>query len=199
MTLMGAFMVLLGIIVICSIFGAVTILLAFYAFLILIFVVAPLVELFFLVRRIRRRSFGEVGVGLLLLFLFNSFISWCAYTAIYPPDSFYEDEFLGVSGLTFPPSGDVVFADATYPDLHGDYCSACLIDVDSTDYSLLQEKCKTDTSGGFCGSPSWYALVKHLGYDPEFSALQRKEEGDTYTLWGLLKNRRSVIVYRSSS
>ncbi len=169
------------------------------AVLITIFILAPLAELSFLVFRIRRKSFGWLEVLILCLLLVNCLLSYGVYSMIYPPDSFYENEFRNVTGLDFPSSGDVVFGDASVPDLHGDYYSACLIDVDSVDYRQLSQLCDNDTSATFIGSSSWHAMEKCLGHKPKFSTVHMNWEDDKFTLWGILEDRSSVVVYRGSS
>ncbi len=53
------------------------------------------------------------------------------YIAFYPPDSFYEEDFLELTGVEFPESGEILYGEASYPDIHGDYQSAFIAKVDS--------------------------------------------------------------------
>jgi hypothetical protein len=192
-------MVLLTIFILSPLAHMNALVLIFFAVLITIFIIAPLAELSFLVYRIRRRFLGWLEVLIFCLFLVNCLLSYGVYSMIYPPDSFYENEFRNVTGLDFPPSGAVVFGDRSFPDLHGDYGSVCVIDVDRGEFDRLRQLCGNDTSASFCGSTEWDAFEEYLGHKPKYSAVHMNREGDMFTLWGILEDPQAVVVYRISS
>lgn len=75
---------------------------------------------------------------------FTVYLGYSAYTAIYPTDSFYLSEFKEVTLREAPKSATVINKDASYPDFHGDYCSASLITVSNDDYALLLSELTND-------------------------------------------------------
>ncbi len=101
--------------------------------LIFIFVALIPVGLSFLVFRYLRKK-GYRLVGLILMVAVILWTIYSSYTAFYPTDGFYEDEFEHNTNLEFPKSGDIVAKDASYPDLHGDYSAAALFKVDKNDF-----------------------------------------------------------------
>jgi hypothetical protein len=89
----------------------------------------------------RRR--GHVGrqiswVILCLTIVIAAVFSFEAYKKTYPLESFYKEEFVKVTGLDFPSSGQFLFKEASYPAFNGDYESCALIEVSMEDYMKLR-------------------------------------------------------------
>jgi hypothetical protein len=85
------------------------------------------------------------GYGRLANYIFSAlaiFIVYNIYTAIYPTDSFYKDEFEYCFKMKFPKSGEIIAKDASYPDLHGDYCMAFVSELSEKDYKDLEDHFK---------------------------------------------------------
>lgn len=78
----------------------------------------------------------------LLLPLFCA--SYLAFTAVYPTDDFYFDEFETITSRKIPTSAKVLEKSATYPDLHGDYESNATITLSSSDYQQLFQQIQQD-------------------------------------------------------
>lgn len=75
---------------------------------------------------------------------FALFLGWQTYTAIYPDDSFYLVEYQIVTGRLAPPNAKVIEKHASYPDLHGDYCSFSRISLPPTAYGSLMSELSKD-------------------------------------------------------
>ena len=75
---------------------------------------------------------------------FALFLCWQTYIAIYPDDSFYLVEYQTVTGRLAPPNSEVIEKHATYPDLHGDYCSFSRISLPASSYGSLMSDLKKD-------------------------------------------------------
>lgn len=73
-----------------------------------------------------------------------AFLSYQVYTAIYPSDDFFLGEFAEVTLRKPPSSATVVAKSASYPDLHGDYCSFSRIQIDPSSYAQLLQELATD-------------------------------------------------------
>jgi hypothetical protein len=58
-------------------------------------------------------------------------------TAIWPMESFYVDEFENNSGMSIEIKS-VLYKDSSYPDMHGDYFSLAVFEVDSLDLLKLK-------------------------------------------------------------
>jgi len=67
-------------------------------------------------------------------------LCYFVYTAFYPTDSFYKDDFVEVTGTEFPETGDILYKIASYPNIHGDYQSAIVVKVDTDFYKALPDK-----------------------------------------------------------
>ena len=70
----------------------------------------------------------------------GTYIAYSVITAIWPPNSFYIDEFNYRSGLALPDAADVLDKDSSYPDFHGDYFSKAVIRLDQRDFVKLKSK-----------------------------------------------------------
>jgi hypothetical protein len=81
---------------------------------------------------------GYKKVGLALLATVTIWTIYSVYTAFYPTDSFYKDEFENNTGLKFPKSGDILTKDASYPDIHGDYSATAIFKTDNNDFNEIQ-------------------------------------------------------------
>ena len=84
-------------------------------------------------------------VGLAILATITIGTIYFSYTAFYPTNSFYEDEFEDNTGLDFPNSGDILTKDASYPDLHGDYSATALFKIDQNDFNFILNSIQKNT------------------------------------------------------
>ena len=80
-------------------------------------------------------------IGELASFLIGLFLIVNIYLAIWPPNSFFYDEFELNSGLSIRHNSTVLKKHASYPDFHGDYQSWAVFKYESIDLDSL--------SGGF--------------------------------------------------
>lgn len=80
---------------------------------------------------------GYNKIGFVILATVTIWTVYSAYTAFYPTDSFYKDEFKYNTGLDFPTSGDILAKDASYPDHHGDYSATALFKTDKNDFNKI--------------------------------------------------------------
>jgi hypothetical protein len=77
----------------------------------------------------------------LIIYIFSAYQ---AYTAVYPTDSFYENEFKTVTFREIPKSAEIVKSTASYPDFHGDYGSSAQIKLTKIDYKKLLKEISSD-------------------------------------------------------
>jgi hypothetical protein len=86
------------------------------------------------------RKVNLVYVGL----LFVTVIA-ITYTALFPGEEFYAEEFKTVTLRELPDSAEFISKQADYPDFHGDYCSHSIIKLTKTDYNKLLSEIKKDS------------------------------------------------------
>jgi hypothetical protein len=88
---------------------------------------------------------GYKIIGLTILATVTIWTIYSTYTAFYPTDDFYEEEFEYNTGLDFPTSGDILTKNASYPDLHGDYSATALFKTDSKDFKKILTAIQKDS------------------------------------------------------
>lgn len=122
------------------------------------------------------------------------------YTAIYPLESFYKEEFKKVTGLDFPASGRFLFKDASYPSWQGDYESCAIIEVSREDYVMLRSKMqKQQHTQNPIASECSDNLSKMLGnvtfVGEHFGGNAIRH--DKYMYWALIAERPQAIIHYS--
>ena len=166
-------------------------------------VAGPFVFLFALYRRWQKRS-RKATVFLILAGLLLPF-SYLCYEAFYPSDSFYKEEFVTLTKLPFPVTGDIIKKSASYPDQHGDYAACARIEVSPTEYDRLLKHFANNPSYAydsthFIGGEEFYSVANSIGKN---DYLSRFAAGDAiegaYVFIGFLDDRKTIIVYRVSS
>jgi hypothetical protein len=126
------------------------------------------------------------------------------YTAFFPTDSFYKDEFVYNTGIDFPESGIIQKKDSWYPDLHGDYWSAAIAEFPEEDYEKLygtissSEKFEVDTTRQGIGiTADFQKLVSHIPKE-DIEIVYVKKRGEWFKV-AFLKDKKTIIFERSSS
>jgi len=150
-------------------------------------------------RFIKRRAYPKEvrTLALVPIIVLGYFI----YIAIYPSDSFYERDFLEVTGLEFPENGHIKYKTTSFPDNFGDYTSISVSRVDSSFYkNLPQELIKQ----GFTqetlqtGSREFRQAEKRLGTLNIQKSFSFEEDGGVYYFVAFIDDGHSLIVQRSS-
>ncbi|MFN0187505.1 MAG: hypothetical protein ACKVQV_02255 [Bacteroidia bacterium] len=102
-----------------------------------------LIGLAYLVSRwLTKKGYKKTGITILTTVTIS--IVYFSYTAFYPTDSFYEDEFEDNTGLDFPLTGNILFKNASYPDQHGDYSATALFKVSKKDFNHILTAIQSD-------------------------------------------------------
>jgi hypothetical protein len=119
------------------------------------------------------------------------------YVAIYPLDSFYKDDFKTITGVDLDKSAIIKRKNASYPDVHGSYCSCALIKLDKQAYTSLLDKVKSDTS--FNGtdeisSEEYEYVTEHKDIDYLYKAIELDSDNE-YKFIGFLKDGRTIIIH----
>ena len=113
-------------------------------FIVVIGLIFLLLRLFIkLMKRLYRKGYKTLAILIPLSIALVG--GYEIYTALYPPDSFYVEDFERYSGIKYPSSGKILKKTATYPDSHGKYISAALIQFSAADFQKLKNKINSDS------------------------------------------------------
>jgi len=110
--------------------------------LIFLIIIIPVGLTYLVYRWLTKKGYKIIGLTILATISIWSIYSF--YTAFYPTDSFYEDEFKNNTGLDFPKSGDFLTKDASYPDIHGDYSATALFRTNKNEFNLILNSIQMD-------------------------------------------------------
>ena len=128
----------------------------------------------------------------LLIALTVLIATYHTYTAFYPTDSFYYDEFKRVTLREIPKSARIIEKEASYPDFHGDYSSECKIKLSKEDYLKLFNAIIKDKRFGKV-SQSGYLKIRN-----QYASLifERNEIGneDCYLQISFLIDKETILV-----
>jgi hypothetical protein len=99
---------------------------------------------------------GLKNIAKIFITLCLAFFSYNIYTAFFPNESFYIEEYEINTNLNFPKNVKFISKYASYPDIHGDYISICLVQLSATEFYKLYNKVVNDSS--FIADESIYCL-----------------------------------------
>lgn len=160
----------------------------------------PILIIYLLYRFLRKR-FGKLAI-LLPLFIFG-LIVYGIYSVIFPDDDYFRGEFQFITGISLPENAIIQKKATSLPiDLHGDYCSSALIEVDEDTYSQILEQVKADTrfnTHELIGSEELSTVV---GGNENYRSLSfiysaaRRAKADDYNFIGFLDGGRTLLFER---
>jgi len=159
-----------------------------FIFLLLIFSIISIIP-FLILKYIRERYspkykyFSNIKLGLYIFIIAASLAFQQSYTAVYPNDSFYYDEFEYVTNRKIPESAKIKFKDSSYPDFHGDYFSKSIIELSQPDYNKLLKGIQNDKT-----------LIKSIENDCKVFERRIIGEEDRYLFVRFLNDRKTIIV-----
>ena len=153
------------------------------------------------------RWFSKLGyryVAIVVLLCGYSYLCYSIYTAIYPTDDFYFQEFQTVTLRKVPKSAVIVKKTASYPDFHGDYCSVSLMKLSNEEYSNLLNQIKLDKRfhpEELLGSSELDEVVgKALVHElTTIYSCKNFKKGENYSAIIFCKDKRSIVVYLTVS
>lgn len=166
----------------------------------LTFLAIPFVLLYFLHKWLTKK--GYKILGLLIIVSYSIYTVYSIYTAIYPTDSYYFSEFKEVTLREVPKSAIIIRKDASYPDFHGDYCSASLMTVSEQDYETLLKDLINDSRitknkpGESIGSSELEKVMGNLNKEKIIHSFTRNiaKKQDHYLLIGFLADKKTIVV-----
>ncbi len=132
----------------------------------------------------RRTKYSAITLTILFAF-------YQTYTAFFPTDSFYFDEFREVTLREPPPSSEIIYKNATYPDFHGDYSSIATIKLSKHDYLRLFNEIIKDKR--FKKEPHFDYLINNKKVNISFSRPVMNEE-DHFLNIIFLDDQESIVI-----
>jgi len=157
-----------------------------------------------ILRFIKRRNYDKRLRLIALIPILT--IGYFIYTAFFPTDSFYKEDFKEVTGIDFPESGEIVYKSATYPDQFGDYGSTSIVKVNKEFYENLEGQLKTkgltDNSAkkedDLRGPFDLVEIKKEIGKKGIEKAFSMTVDGGVFYYVGFLSDKETLIVQRQS-
>jgi len=144
---------------------------------------------------------GYKWVGVVLVLSSIAFLSFNIYTAIYPLDGFYFDDFKKITSKEIPSSASIIKKTASYPDFHGKYVSCSLMQLSRQDYrNLLTE---LGTNKDFIKNPDriyseeFDEVLKNKNIKNIKSAFARNIDGhsDQRSYIGFFNDGETIVVW----
>lgn len=121
--------------------------LLFLGLCIYVLVGLPAAGLWGLSQWLKRQNHRQAAI--VIQFLLICLVVFClsiGYSFYSPFDSELKGEFVQITGLPFPDSGEIIEGDISGFDLQGQYFSRARIEVNQQDYDLLLKSIRADTS-----------------------------------------------------
>lgn len=146
------------------------------------------------------KKYGKRKLGYLISSIILLGMVYSVYDAIYPSDSFYEQEFEDITGKELK-NAAVLKSSASYPDLHGDYCSAALIQLEEKEYATLLAAFQNDerfTDSELIGSMELFEVTERK--DLKFNhKLSRQGEPDENYFIGFLADGKTILIQKCTT
>jgi hypothetical protein len=174
-------------------------------FLVLIFILiigVPIVISYFIYRWLRKTEFKKYAFILPIIILGT--LTFFIYTAFYPTDSFYREDFESNTKIKLPDTAKILAKDASYPDQFGDYWSSAIIELDEDEYLNLQlelsksENFAIDTTNQKIGITKEYNNLTENISENEIKIVYYNKNEQWFKV-AFLKDKKRIIFERSSS
>jgi hypothetical protein len=143
------------------------------------------------------KKYGKRKLGYLISSILLLGMVYSIYDAIYPSDKFYEEEFKDITGIELR-NAEVLKSSASYPDFHGDYCSAALIQLEETEYAKLLADIQNDkrfTDSELTGSIELYEVTERKELNFSYKA-SRTGDPDEYYFIGFLADGKTILIQK---
>lgn len=176
--------------------------LAFFLLTVIIVLGVPIGLSFLILRFIKKGNYDKRLRLIALLPILT--IGYFVYTAFFPTESFYKEDFKEVTGVDFPENGEIIYKSATYPDQFGDYGSTSIVKVDKEFYdgleAHLKEKGLEDNvnSEEDSGPVDSATISKKIGKKKIEKSFSITVGGGIFYYVGFVSDKETLIVQRQS-
>jgi len=131
---------------------------------------------------------------LLLCVAIAAGISYAVIGEIYPYDDWYKENFKMELGVGFPENGKIIYKDASYPDIHGHFISACSFAVSQETFNQLLNTLPPNSA--YCNIRS--AEIDHVmdHYNQkEIKHVYKKIDGDSSIYLMFLSDNKTILYF----
>ena len=176
--------------------------LLFLILIILLIIGLPIVLSYFTYRWVRKTKFKKYAL-IIPWFILGTLI-FIIYTAFYPNDSFYLEDFELNTNIKLPKTAKILDKDASYPDQFGDYWSSAIIELNEDEYLNLQlelsksENFAIDTTTQKIGITKDYSKLTENISENEIKIVYYNKNEQWFKV-AFLKDKKRIIFERSSS
>ena len=163
----------------------------------LLIVGIPIISSIFLYKYLNRKFDGNWQKYLSLIP--TLLLIYMVYSAIFPADEFYKEDFKEITKLDFPEQSEILYKTASYPDQFGDYTSVFAVKTTNKNYQkVLNQIRKT----GFVNKKdSWYSPETNEALSKANENIKseyfKEKAGKNYYL-AFLKDNKTIILRRIS-
>ena len=173
--------------------------------LVLIFIViigVPIVISYFIYRWLRKTEFKKYAFILPIIILVT--LTFFIYTAFYPTDSFYREDFESNTNIKLPDTAKILAKDASYPDQFGDYWSSAIIQLNEVEHLNLRlelsksENFAIDTTNQKIGITKKYNKLTENISENEIKIVYYNKNKQWFKV-AFLKDKKRIIFERYSS
>jgi hypothetical protein len=129
------------------------------------------------------------------------FIGYHVYTAIYPTDEFYLGEFKEIAQVDNTNGLRVIYGSAGYPMVHGDYCSAALLQADELKFGQVLSAVRSNPNRQdtlLMGSKEFSNVLLKTGVKRDFLYRASGRNNSEYFFIGFLPEMKMLITYCDS-
>lgn len=141
------------------------------------------------------------ALKLMVAFIFGIAACWniyAVYVEFYPPNNFYLEEFKKATLIEAPNSAKILNKATSYPDFHGDYCSASEIALSKEDYQKLYKQLNSDKkfikNENYFGSEEFDKMIAGKDKLIETSFFREVQEQDMAVCIVFLKDKKTIVT-----
>lgn len=138
-------------------------------------------------------------IGILLCL--SIYYTW---TAFFPTDDFYKEEFEQNTELDFPKTGVIIDKKSDYPDFHGDYSASAIVEMDKIEFENLKSELirnvnfQVDTTKQNIGATTGYYKITEGIKEESIEVVYFHIRKEWFKI-AFLNNGTTIIFERSSS
>ncbi|RVU01346.1 hypothetical protein EOD41_05115 [Mucilaginibacter limnophilus] len=169
-----------------------------FLILLLVFLSALIYLFFVFFRWLYWKGYQKVAIVIPSIII--AYITYSIYTAFYPDDDFFFQDFKTVTLKDVPKSAKIIAKDASYPDHHGKYISVSLMKLSKHDYKKLLDQLTNDKNFSR-GKMQFHSeeFVNVMGEDFDLKEIKfqfnknNSRSGESYIAF--LNDEQSVICF----
>lgn len=173
-----------------------------FLLILIVLIGVPIVISYFIYRWLRRTEFKKNAFIVPTLILGT--LTFYIYTAFYPTDSFYREDFASNTNIKLPNTAKILAKDASYPDQFGDYWSSAIIQLNEDEYLKLESELsksknfEIDTTNQKIGITKEYSKLTENISENEIKIVYYNKNKEWFKV-AFLKDKKRIIFERSSS